>query len=160
MEKVWFLAPLWLGVATVATWPAIWFRTRFRHYRHAGPATVLRRTAGFGTREIVRSMGTESFDVFSRYVTGPLIAYRDTAGLAKRVIERSRRKREIPRGLFTSLPDPGSSITSQPLASLFANCAGVTNHGSPRLGDDGSFSEARFHILEYEPRLSRSAHSC
>jgi hypothetical protein len=160
MEKVRFLAAVWLGVATVATLPAIWVRIPFLYHRHAGAATVLHRTAGFDTREIIRAIGTETFDVFSRYVAGSLIAYRDTAGLAKRLIERSRWKREIPQSRFTSPPDPGSSMSSQPPASLFANCAGVTNHGSPHLGDNGSFSEARFHILEYEPRLSRSAHSC
>jgi transposase InsO family protein len=160
MEQVWFLAALRLGVATVATLPAIWLRIstarseigiailRFFHHRHAGAATVLQRTAGFGARDIIRSMGTETFDVFSRYVTGSLIAYRETAGLAKRHIEHFRWKRTIPKGQF-ALPPDVSSTTSPPLASLFADRAGVTNHGSPHLGGDCPCSQARFNTLKY-----------
>jgi transposase InsO family protein len=53
-------------------------------------------------------------DVFSRYVTGWMIAYRETAGLAKQLIEHACEKQNIAPGQLTIHADRGSSMTSNP----------------------------------------------
>ena len=54
-------------------------------------------------------------DVFSRYVTGWMIAYRETAGLAKQLIEHSCEKQQIAAGQLTIHADRGSPMTAKPL---------------------------------------------
>jgi len=81
-------------------------------------------------------------DVFSRYVTGWMIAYRETAGLAKQLIEHSCHQQNIPAGQLTIHADRGSSMTSKSLALLLADLGGVKTHSRPHVCDDNPFSEA------------------
>src|SRR6204780_1633867 len=60
-------------------------------------------------------------DVFSRYVVGWMVAMRETAELAKRLIQDSCSKQSIPAGQLTIRRDRGSSITSKPVAFLMAH---------------------------------------
>ena len=90
-------------------------------------------------------------DVFSRYVTGWMIAYRETAGLAKQLIEHSCEKQQISPGQLTIHADRGSSMTSKSLALLLADLGVVKTHSRPRVSDDNPFSEAHFKTLKYRP---------
>lgn len=60
-------------------------------------------------------------DVFSRYVVGWMIAYRESAELAKRLIEHSCRKQLIEPGQLTIHADRGSSMKSKPVAFRIAS---------------------------------------
>ena len=51
-------------------------------------------------------------DVFSRYVVGWMIAYRESAELAKRLIEHTCRAQNITPGQLTVHADRGSSMKS------------------------------------------------
>src|SRR5436853_3861339 len=55
-------------------------------------------------------------DVFSRYVVGWMIAYRESAELAKRLIEYTCRKQNIAPGQLIIHADRGSSMKSKPVA--------------------------------------------
>jgi transposase InsO family protein len=55
-------------------------------------------------------------DVFSRYVTGWMIAHRESAELAKRLIQESCAKQNIRRGQLTLHADRGTSMSSKPVA--------------------------------------------
>src|SRR5437763_1623646 len=57
-------------------------------------------------------------DVFSRYVTGWVVAYRERAELAKRLIADSCKKQNIQPGQLTPPADPGTSMRSKPVALL------------------------------------------
>jgi len=52
-------------------------------------------------------------DVFSRYVTGWMVAMRESAELAKRLIEESCQKQCIPPGQLTLHADRGISMRIQ-----------------------------------------------
>lgn len=56
-------------------------------------------------------------DVFSRYVTGWMVAERESAELAKTFIEESIQKHEIPMGQLTIHADRGKSCALNPLRS-------------------------------------------
>jgi putative transposase len=90
-------------------------------------------------------------DVFSRYVTGWMIAYRETAALAKQLIEESCEKQKIIPGQLTIHADRGSSMTSKSLALMLADLGIVKTHSRPHVSDDNPFSEAHFKTLKYRP---------
>ena len=57
-------------------------------------------------------------DVFSRYVVGWMLAYRETATLAERLIEHACRTQQIPPGQLTIHADRGSSMKSKRRGSV------------------------------------------
>jgi len=90
-------------------------------------------------------------DVFSRFVVGWMIAYRETAELAKRLIEHSCRKQNIAPGQLTVHADRGSSMKSKPVALLLADLGVVKTHSRPHVSDDNPYSESQFRTLKYRP---------
>jgi len=90
-------------------------------------------------------------DVFSRYVTGWMISYRETAALAKQLIDNSWKKQGIAPGQLTLHADRGSSMISKSLALLLADLGIVKTHSRPHVSDDNPFSEAHFKTMKYRP---------
>jgi putative transposase len=90
-------------------------------------------------------------DLFSRYVTGWMIAYRESADLAKQLIEDSCEKQNITPGQLTIHADRGSSMTSRSVALLLADLGIVKTHSRPYVSDDNPYSESHFKTLKYRP---------
>jgi putative transposase len=95
-------------------------------------------------------------DVFSRYVVGWMIAYRESAVLAKRLIEYTCLKQNIAPGQLTVHADRGSSMKSKPVALLLADLGVVKTHSRPHVSDDNPYSESQFRTLQIPPRLPGS----
>jgi putative transposase len=92
-------------------------------------------------------------DVFSRYVTGWMVAYRESAVLAQRLIEESCKKQYIQRGQLTLHADRGTSMRSKPVALLLADLGVTKTHSRPHVSDDNPFSESQFRTLKYRPEF-------
>jgi putative transposase len=92
-------------------------------------------------------------DVFSRYVTGWMVAYRESAELAKRLIEESCQKQCIQPGQLTLHADRGTSMRSKPVALLLADIGVTKTHSRPHVSDDNPFSESQFRTLKYRPEF-------
>jgi putative transposase len=90
-------------------------------------------------------------DVFSRYVVGWMIAHRESAELAKRLIEHSCRSQNIASGQLTVHADRGSSMKSKPVALLLADLGVTKSHSRPHVSDDNPYSESQFRTLKYRP---------
>ena len=90
-------------------------------------------------------------DVFSRYVVGWMVAYRETAELAKRLIADTCDKQNIERNQLTIHADRGSSMTSKPVAFLLADLSVTKSHSRPYVSDDNPYSESHFRTLKYRP---------
>jgi putative transposase len=90
-------------------------------------------------------------DVFSRYVTGWMVAHRQSAQLAKRLIHDTCRKQHIQPGQLTIHADRGSSMTSKPVAFLLAGLGVTKTHGRPHVSDHNPYSESHFRTLKYRP---------
>src|ERR1017187_10238022 len=88
-------------------------------------------------------------DVFSRYVTGWRVAMRESAELAKRLIEESCAKQNIQPGQLTLHADRGSSMSSKPVAFLLVDLGVTKTHSRPHVSDDNPFSESHFKTLKY-----------
>ena len=92
-------------------------------------------------------------DVFSRYVTGWMVAYRESAELAKRLIEESCKKQQIQPGQLTLHADRGTSMRSKPVALLLADLGVTKTHSRPHVSDDNPFSESQFRTMKYRPEF-------
>src|SRR5438067_10996628 len=82
-------------------------------------------------------------DVFSRYVTGWMIAYRESAELAKEFIEEAIGKHQVPAGQLTIHADRGRVMKSKPIAFLMADLGVTKSHSRPYVSDDNPYSESQ-----------------
>jgi putative transposase len=92
-------------------------------------------------------------DIFSRYVVGWMVAFKEAATLAKRLIEESCRKQGIVAGQLTIHADRGSSMTSKPVALLLSDLGVTKTHSRPHVSNDNPYSEAQFKTLKYCPEF-------
>lgn len=90
-------------------------------------------------------------DIFSRYAVGWMVAHRETAELAKRLIAETLAKQDIGRDQLTIHADRGSSMSSKPVAFLLADLAVTKTHSRPHCSNDNPYSEAQFKTLKYRP---------
>jgi putative transposase len=92
-------------------------------------------------------------DLFSRYVVGWMVALRESAELAKRLIEESCKKQRIQPGQLTLHADRGTSMTSKPVAFLLADLGVTKTHSRPHVSNDNPYSESQFRTLKYRPEF-------
>lgn len=92
-------------------------------------------------------------DIFSRFVVGWMVASKEAATLAQRLIEDSCRREKIAPGQLIVHADRGSSMVSQPVALLLADLGVTKSHSRPHVSNDNPFSEAHFKTLKYRPQF-------
>jgi len=90
-------------------------------------------------------------DIFSRYVVGWMIAARETAELAERLIADTLAKQGVAPGRLTVHADRGTSMRSKKVAQLLVDLDVARTHSRPHVSDDNPFSEAQFRTLKYRP---------
>ncbi len=88
-------------------------------------------------------------DIFSRYVVGWMIAPRETAELAEKLIADTVTKYNIEPGRLTLHADRGTSMRSKPVAALLVDLEVAKTHSRPHVSDDNPYSEAHFKTLKY-----------
>jgi putative transposase len=92
-------------------------------------------------------------DVFSRYAPGWMVATRESAELARRLIADTARKQGIQADSLTIHADRGSSMRSRPVALLLADLGIAKSHSRPHVSNDNPYSEAGFKTLKYRPEF-------
>jgi len=90
-------------------------------------------------------------DVFSRYVVGWMVAPRESAILAERLIATACERQRILPGQLTVHADRGAAMTSKPVALLLADLGVTKTHSRPHVSNDNPYSEAQFKTLKYRP---------
>lgn len=90
-------------------------------------------------------------DIFSRYVVGWMVAPRESAQLAERLIADTAAKHHIAPGHLTLHADRGTSMRSKLVAELLADLDIAKTHSRPHVSDDNPYSEAQFKTLKYRP---------
>jgi len=90
-------------------------------------------------------------DVYSRYVVGWMVASRESAELAKRLIDHSVKTQGVEPDQLTLHADRGSSMASKPVAMLLADLGVTKSHSRPHVSNDNPYSEAQFKTLKYRP---------
>jgi transposase InsO family protein len=92
-------------------------------------------------------------DIFSRYVVGWMVAHRESAALAERLIAETCEKQGIKPGQLTLHADRGTSMTSKPVAFLLADLGVLKTHSRPHVSNDNPFSESQFKTMKYRPEF-------
>ena len=90
-------------------------------------------------------------DIYSRYTVGWMVADREDARLAERLLGDSVAKQGITRDQLTIHADRGSSMASRTVAELLADLGVAKSHSRPRCSNDNPFSEAQYKTLKYRP---------
>jgi putative transposase len=135
-------------------------RSQLRHPAYAKPELLATSPNELWSWDITKLKGPAKWtwfylyvllDVFSRYVPGWLVASRESAALAERLIADSIAKHDVPAGRLTIHADRGSSMRSKPVALLLADLGIAKSHSRPHTSNDNPFSEAHFKTLKYRP---------
>ena len=92
-------------------------------------------------------------DIFSRYVPGWLLAHRESAALAERLLGETMHKHNILADQLTIHADRGTSMASKPVALLLADLGVTKSHSRPHCSNDNPYSEAQFKTLKYRPEF-------
>jgi putative transposase len=75
-------------------------------------------------------------DIYSRYVTGWLLAERESAALAEQLLAETIRKEGIAADQLTIHADRGASMASKPVALLLADLGVTKSHSRPHVSND------------------------
>lgn len=135
-------------------------RNQLQHPRYQVPELLATRPNQLWSWDITKLKGLAKWtsfyryvilDVFSRYVVGWIVAYRESATLANRLIDASCTRQGIGKGQLTIHADRGSSMTSKSVALLLFDMGVATTHSRPHVSNDNPFSESHFKTLKYRP---------
>jgi putative transposase len=90
-------------------------------------------------------------DIYSRYAVGWMVAAREAALLAERLLADTIRHQGVNAGQLTVHADRGTSMTSKPVALLLADLGVTRSHARPHVPDDNPYSESQFKTLKHHP---------
>jgi putative transposase len=90
-------------------------------------------------------------DIYSRYTVGWMLADREDARLAERLLADSVAAQGVDRGQLSIHADRGPSMASRTVAELLADLGVTKSHSRPRCSNDNPFSEAQYKTLKYRP---------
>ena len=90
-------------------------------------------------------------DIFSRCAVGWMVASKEAAYLAEKLISDTCARQTIKPGQLGIHADRGSSMMSKTVALLYADLGVSKSHSRPHVSNDNPFSEAHFKTLKYRP---------
>lgn len=90
-------------------------------------------------------------DVFSRFVVGWMVAYRELSSLATQLIGKTCKRQNIESDQLTIHADRGSSMRSKQVAFLLSDLGVTKSHSRPYVSNDNPFSESHFKTMKYRP---------
>lgn len=142
------------------------------HPPHAKPQLCARAPNQVWTWDITKLLGPRKWtyfylyvilDLFSRYIVGWLIAKRESAALAARLITETCARQGIERNALTLHQDRGSPMTAKTFAQTCADLGITKSFSRPRVSNDNPFSESQFKTLKNQPaypgRFDEFAHA-
>ena len=95
-------------------------------------------------------------DIYSRCVVGWMVAGRESATLAERLILETCEKQGIEKDPLTIHADRGTSMKSKLVAQLMADLGITKTHSRPHTSNDNPYSEAQFKTLKYHHTFPKS----
>jgi putative transposase len=137
-------------------------RDQLRHPHYPAPELLAAAPNQVWSWDITKLLGPAKWtyfylyvilDIFSRYVVGWMVAYEESAALAKKLIAQSCARQGIVAGQLTLHADRGSSMKSKPVALLLSDLGVTKTHSRPYVSNDNPFSEAQFKTMKYRPEF-------
>jgi putative transposase len=92
-------------------------------------------------------------DVFSRYVVGWAVQYRENGQLAKALIEQATEQQQITPKVLTLHADRGAPQRAKPVQFLLSDLGVTKTHSRPYTSSDNPYSESNFKTLKYRPEF-------
>jgi putative transposase len=135
-------------------------RNQLRHPNYKAPELLATAPNQLWSWDITKLLGPQKWtyfylyvilDVYSRYVVGWMLAHRETAALAERLIRETCERQSIQRDQLTIHADRGTSMRSKPVALMLADLGVTKSHSRPHVSNDNPFSESQFKTMKYRP---------
>lgn len=135
-------------------------RNQLRHPQYTKPQLLATKPNEVWSWDITKLLGPKKWtyfylyvilDIFSRYVVGWMLAYRESKHLAKRLIKETVTAEDVVKGQLTVHADNGSSMKSKPVALLLSDLGVTKTHSRPHTSNDNPFSESQFKTMKYCP---------
>lgn len=142
-------------------------RRQLVHPAHKKPELVATAPNQVWSWDITKLLTFEKFvylylyvvmDIFSRYVVGWLLADRESAMLATRLIDETVAKHDVRPGEIILHADRGAPMRSKLLSQLLADLDVGRSFSRPHTSNDNPFSESQFKTLKYHPSFPRKFH--
>ncbi len=137
-------------------------RRQQRAHSYAKPELLATRPNELWSWDITKLLGPAKWtyyylykilDIFSRFVVGWMVAYRESAKLAEELIAETCVRQGIKPGELTMHADRGSSMSSQLVAQLLVDLGVTKTHSRPHVSNDNPYSESAFKTLKYRPEF-------
>jgi putative transposase len=137
-------------------------RNQLTHPPYAAPELLAQRPNELWSWDISKLKGPAKWtcfylyvilDVFSRFIVAWTVAYRETAQLAKALIEQATEQQHITPKILTLHADRGGPMRSKPVAFLLADLGVTKTHSRPYTSTDNPYSESNFKTLKYRPEF-------
>jgi putative transposase len=135
-------------------------RNQLRHPAYKKPELVATAPNQVWTWDITKLKGPVKWtyfylyvilDLYSRLAVGWMVAQRESAALAQRLIAETASQQGLVQDQLTLHADRGSSMTAKSLALMLADLGLAQSHSRPYTSNDNPFSEAHFKTLKYHP---------
>ena len=137
-------------------------RDQLCHPRYQAPELIAARQNEVWSWDITKLLGPAKWtyfylyvilDIFSRYVVGWMLGYRESAELAKKLIEQTVERHAICSGTLTVHADRGAPMTSKAVAFFLAGLGITKTHSRPYVSNDNPYSESQFKTMKYRPEF-------
>ena len=137
-------------------------RNQLRHPNYKKPELLAEAPNQVWTWDITKLRGPVKWtyfhlyvimDIYSRYVVGWMVAHKENAALAKRLIAETCSKQGITADQLTIHADRGSSMRSKSVALLLSDLGVIKSHSRPHVSNDNPYSEAQFKTMKYCPQF-------
>jgi putative transposase len=135
-------------------------RDQLRHPAYAAPELLTTRPNELWSWDITKLLGPAKWtyfqlyvilDVFSRMVVGWIVAHRESAHLAEKLIRETCERQGVAPGTLTVHADRGTSMTSKTVALLLSDLGVTKTHSRPHVSNDNPYSESHFKTMKYRP---------
>jgi putative transposase len=135
-------------------------RDQLRHPAYKAPELLATAPNQLWSWDITKLLGPAKWtyfylyvilDVYSRYAVGWMLAHRESAALAKKLIGETCERQGVAPGQLTIHADRGTSMTSKPVALLLSDLGVTKSHSRPHVSNDNPFSESQFKTMKYRP---------
>lgn len=135
-------------------------RNQLRHPEYRKPELLATAPNQVWSWDITKLLGPEKWtyyhlyvilDVYSRYVVGWMVASRESAALAERLIRDTAESQNVDPNQLILHSDRGPAMKSQTVAQLLATLGVTRSFTRPYVATDNPFSESQFRTLKYRP---------
>jgi putative transposase len=135
-------------------------RNQLRHPKYKKPELLATAPNQVWSWDITKLLGPAKWtyyylyvilDIYSRYAVGWMLASRENADLAKRLIRDTIEKENVDAEKLTIHSDRGPAMKSHTVAQLLATLGVTKSHSRPHVSNDNPFSESQFKTLKYRP---------